>query len=1675
MCIALSYLMFNVVDVVSHTNGNPQTLLYGLSTVSLSCLRDKNPCNVGVAPNYTISAGSPTIEEQQWLFGNWTSLIESSRISWGMRLIVFNSTQAMETHYQTESSLLAGMVLDSSQFPHHMSYDIRISSTYLPAPIAPSHPSLFFPPFSEILGGANSFSSSGFAALQTLSDSAIGTMLARHSQSTLRQSHDVHLDRDHVSTITPLYLNASSSVWPTSRLFSAMTLVIIPAYLGWAFLGATYLVSIDLVSDRVSKLKEYLKIMGMKESSYWLSYTIFTGIIILPPMLLLSAGATALGFFGPNVALGLLYILLFALTSIAFAMLVGAVAPSTQVASGAVVVFFTTPFIASILVNLPLPARIGLGLLAPINFQFSMIELIKRKALHQIGPVRVIPTALLAISEYPVAGSILIFLTDFLLYSFFAWYFAQILGGSDDYGGSPKPWYFLFTRSYWIKSSSTTHNKDASLSIYDDDDDDGAETTGLLSNVNADGEVDFVKPIHSSPSRDPAHFQPLHGDPNDVRVSTRGLLKRYSGSETNAVNGLDLEIFQGIYVLLGENGSGKSTTISMLTGLIPLTSGSAKIDGADLTSQLDFVRDSISICPQHDLLSDGLSGAEHLRLFGLLKGVPAEELEVRIAETLADVGLANAGDQMVETYSGGMKRSLSLGISLVANSRVIFIDEASSGMDMEKRRTLWDMLLRKKKQGSTLILTTHYMEEAEILGDRIGIMHRGNLVREGSLDFLKRELGYQIHTDGPKNQSSMSSPSSTVSQADSIMTLPISKRDELPQLLKSLENDYSNVAITTPNLEEVFVQLAKSLDTSDYNIPDSGSKIPNYVDYSSSNPDHYIQASNPRSAPRMQQIGAVFKKKARMESRSTGRIFCFLLAPIIFCAFGLSVSRISAGYMRELPTALAFSQASGDPISFSLRPALPVQIPFTSSTPLGSSLLNNVSTPGLEWKKVGDEVSQLGSYLWNGTDAKMATIGGYHFDGISNIFFSTYSYGIEFNQTDIYSLPRMINMMDNVIIHHHLGDSSIIDPLNPRISVRSIPFPAKEQADDAFSLKILTNNLITLDTQFGMLMCLVLAILGGLIGKQAAEDYEKQIISQLQRIGMSVSAYWVAGLFFDVARISVSTFLMIALVACFRLAMLQGTAFLVFAISALLQAWTVVVISIVFSKLFSTAASAQKFLPLLLVMLIIAPTTLSNMLRSFSAFKGLTNIFLKLADFVLLASPLTLLLSTLSAMATAYAANFTTPNATSLMKINAAGLPILVQFGHLAAWAILLFAIEKLKSTIRIAKGDEVGVAQSSSSPSAGSKLSILPTSAALDSIVGLSEEDASENQAILLDHIWKRYPGAKRRAVVDTTLAVPNGICFGLLGPNGAGKSTTISMLIGDIAPSGGQYYLNGEDAIGANRDELYQNVRLSCCLQTNSLFDDLTVTEHIHLYLTLRNHSDDFDLNNVTHSILSRMKLLSHAKKLSKQLSGGNKRKLCTAIAALTFNDIVVLDEPSTGCDPSMRRTLWQVLKSEQSNKGLILTTHSMDEADAVCNRLAIMVNGQIVSLGTPQALKAQCGGYELQIWLSPEQPPIDGIPNQNEAQDGLIAIRRLEAEVLQPKFPGFQLLDKDANHSGSLCLKYDIGLVPSISDTFAYLQNAFVQGQFIDYSLSQTTLGTAYQRLVRQQLDDPAPVAL
>jgi ABC-2 type transport system ATP-binding protein len=293
-------------------------------------------------------------------------------------------------------------------------------------------------------------------------------------------------------------------------------------------------------------------------------------------------------------------------------------------------------------------------------------------------------------------------------------------------------------------------------------------------------------------------------------IKIRSLVKKY-GNHVVAVDNLTLNIYENeIFGLLGSNGAGKTTIIHMLATLLKPSSGSATVNGYDIVCQPAKVRSSIGIVFQAPSSDDMLTGYENLQLHSMLYSIPRHTRKQRIDEVFNLVGLTERKHDQVKTYSGGMRRRLEIARGLLHKPKVMFLDEPTLGLDPASRETMWKYIQRLvKEEKMTLILTTHYMEEADMLCDRIGIIDKGRIVALDTPKGLKAELGgdiIRIKTHQSPDEISRLDFVRKVEQNDGFLVLSVNnaKRD-LPMLLRHIEAEIAESA--SPTLNDVFINL----------------------------------------------------------------------------------------------------------------------------------------------------------------------------------------------------------------------------------------------------------------------------------------------------------------------------------------------------------------------------------------------------------------------------------------------------------------------------------------------------------------------------------------------------------------------------------------------------------------------------------------------------------------------------------------------------------------------------------------------------------------------------------------------------------------------------------------------------------------------------------------------------
>jgi ABC-2 type transport system ATP-binding protein len=310
----------------------------------------------------------------------------------------------------------------------------------------------------------------------------------------------------------------------------------------------------------------------------------------------------------------------------------------------------------------------------------------------------------------------------------------------------------------------------------------------------------------------------------DAAIEATDLVREFKKGP-RAVDGIDLRVEAGeVYGFLGPNGAGKSTTVHMLTTLLPPTSGSARVGGYDVVREGADVRGVIGAALQEAALDPFLTGREHTRLQGALHGMSKAERQARGDELLARVGLTQAADRKVGGYSGGMKRRLDLALALVHRPRILFLDEPTTGLDPQSRSALWEEVGRlAAEDGVTVFLTTQYLEEADHLADRVGIIDHGKIVAEGTPAALKAEIGRATVEVEPADEADYETVVEVLSRFGSRQ--PASRREiavrfddggDLSDVVRALDEAGVKIAhldLHEPTLDDVFLtKTGRSLE-----------------------------------------------------------------------------------------------------------------------------------------------------------------------------------------------------------------------------------------------------------------------------------------------------------------------------------------------------------------------------------------------------------------------------------------------------------------------------------------------------------------------------------------------------------------------------------------------------------------------------------------------------------------------------------------------------------------------------------------------------------------------------------------------------------------------------------------------------------------------------------------------
>lgn len=985
-----------------------------------------------------------------------------------------------------------------------------------------------------------------------------------------------------------------------------------------------------------------------------------------------------------------------------------------------------------------------------------------------------------------------------------------------------------------------------------------------------------------------------------------------------AVNDLSVTALRGqIMVLLGANGSGKSTTLDAISGLNTITSGSIEVDG----------NGGLGLCPQKNVMWDELTVLEHVKIFNSLKASKPDTKE-QIIDLIRSCDLDIKVNAKAGTLSGGQKRKLQLAMMFTGGSRVCCVDEVSSGIDPLSRRKIWDILLAERG-ARTMLLTTHFLDEADFLSDYIVVLSKGNLKAHGTAVELKHNLGggYRVVLD---NALVGSAPKALQNIPRKVLfdqtVYQVADSAQATLLTTALEREgITQYQINGPTIEDVFLRLAEEIQD----------ELPG--------PDVVAQEANAKpldtapdkaesiKAPESENASEIKSEKDQLEM-STGKGTGFVKQTWVLFLKRLTIARrnylpyVAAVLIPIIAAGLVtmflqgFEGASCDPGSASSNPTA---VSLATASILDRNLLIPVGPPGaISPERLAamfridpsnfhlvNSAEELNEYVTNNYGT--VTPGGFFVEANAA---PTFAYIGNFN---IYWSLLTQNLLDNVLTNTTITTS-----------FQQFAVPFSPGAGDNLQLIL----------YFGLAMC----AFTGFFALYPTMERIRNVRALHYSNGIRAAPLWIAYTLFDFLFVLfVAAIVTIIFVAASDVWYSPGYLFVVFFLYGFTSILMSYVVSLfVTSQLaaFAFMAGGQAvffllyFIAYMCILTYSIPANIDSDIKVAHFTIGLITPAGNLLRSLLLALNLFSLLCRGSSVAS-YPGDITVY-----------GGPVV----YLVGQAVVLFVF--------LVWWDS-GYKPAFLSRSNHKHKHVEETQERGDDVVAESKRTEESDDRLRVMHITKHFGG--NTAVDDITFGIPEGEVFALLGPNGAGKSTTISLIRGDARPShnGGDVLVEG---ISISQRRAAARSFLGVCPQFDAM-DQMTVLEHLRFYARARGVPNI--TQNVT-AVLAAVGLTAFQKRMAAKLSGGNKRKLSLGIALMGNPKVLLLDEPSSGMDAAAKRVMWRTLGQVSGGRALLITTHSMEEADALATRAGIMAR-RMLAVGSGEELRQRFGdGWVVQL---------------------------------------------------------------------------------------------------------------
>ncbi|KAG0125716.1 hypothetical protein HOY82DRAFT_672957 [Tuber indicum] len=1012
-----------------------------------------------------------------------------------------------------------------------------------------------------------------------------------------------------------------------------------------------------------------------------------------------------------------------------------------------------------------------------------------------------------------------------------------------------------------------------------------------------------------------------------------------------AVNKLDLDIRQGqVLVLLGANGSGKTTTLEAIAGLAAVDEGEIRINTGK--------KGGIGVCPQKNVFWDELTVEEHVGIWNKLKceGDSKETLH----QLLRDCDLLVKKKAKSSTLSGGQKRKLQLAIMFTGGSNVCAIDEVSSGLDPLSRRKIWDIILAARGE-RTIILTTHFLDEADLLADHIAILSKGTLKCEGSAVALKAKMGggYRVHV--PRYFPEVSGVSAKRLYDQTVYNIPDStSAGELVDKLETRGVDEYHVS--GPTIEDVFLKVAEeTADIQDQQLRQS----PSTEAADKESEDVSLYAGERLGI--FKQTWVMFRKRLIIFKRNYFPIVAAIAIPIL--AAGLTMIFLKDYDKASCSNADQTSTSDVERLTFNTkfnvtlgpRSNFPTQVLETLASTILPADIGGTQNETL-MRSFNDSLHFVDSLDDFERNIKInyhnVTPGAIYLGGRDPSTNATIAFK---GNRDVRNALMAQNMVDNLL-------------LGQRIVTRYAEFDFFWPDGQGLTL------------QFVVYMGLALSAFPAFFALYPTVERIRNVRALHYSNGVRALPLWLAYTAFDfVAVLIISVICTIIYVASTNDVWFHiGYLFLVlllYGLASVLLAYNVSLMAKGQLSAFAFVAGAQAVMFLLYFIAFTSVLTYapaSEMDDQINIVHFAFSVPLPIGS---LARALFLALNifSISCRGEEWATN---PG-----EITLYGGPILYLIMQSICYFLLLLWWDSGRFRLAL-PWRRVNTVNPDNEPDVGA------AGAEKQYINDEITRVTSSNDGLRVVGITKSF-SRKMVAVESVTFGVARGEVFALLGPNGAGKTTTINMIRGDMAPDSGEVFVEN---IPVTRRRAEARSHLGVCPQFDAM-DRMTVAEHLRFYAQIRGVKD---VEHNVSQVIRAVGLEAFQTRMGEKLSGGNKRKLSLGIALMGNPTVLLLDEPSSGMDAAAKRTMWKTLAGIQKGRSLVLTTHSMEEADALASRAGILAK-KMLAVGTSDDLRKRWGdGYYIHLVL--KSAPASTEAEMHNVKDWVL--RRFRGAVVEQR---------------------------------------------------------------------------